>query len=267
LPGHRFPPDSRGFLYHHLPPGAPPLAAEIRFRLTRAPDPRLFDAAPDLLTAWGLPWSIPLLNILGDAARGPDPLWPVLVADGLVPADLAARVNVSVSMPGPGRPVLGPGTRIVHAFGQPFLLDFGKYQLAFWMVGHDRVAHTRLFGALRKGQTHNSAGMPLAGTAICCFERSTLPEHKGMRAAVLRVLRIVDPVSQSGRGPGRPSAATQALFEQLCPREGELLRTRTYRRTVVWSVDVDAEMARRPLQVRAPIEDALRILFENEEHA
>ncbi|KAI0675708.1 hypothetical protein C8Q78DRAFT_344774 [Trametes maxima] len=274
LPNHRFPPDSRGFLYYHLPPGAPPLAAEIRFRLTRAPDPRLFAAAPDLLTTWGLPWSIPLLHILG--GRGSDPLWPILLADGLVSEDLSARATAlspkrpegppgSVSVP--GRPALGPSTRILHAFGQPFLLDFSKYQLAFWMVGHDRVSHARLFGALRNGQTRSSAEMPLAGSAICCFEKSTLPEHEGMRAAVLRVLRIVNPVRLRGRARGRLPAATQAWLEQTCPREGELLRTRTYGRAVVWSVDVDAEMAPRPQQVRAPIEDALRVLFENEEHA
>lgn len=31
------------------------------------------------------------------------------------------------------------------------------------------------------------------GSALCCFERSTLPQHKDTRTAVVRIVKIISP--------------------------------------------------------------------------
>ncbi|RPD68330.1 hypothetical protein L226DRAFT_576500 [Lentinus tigrinus ALCF2SS1-7] len=55
-----------GFLYYYQPPRAPPLAGEIRFRLTPSNDPGSFASGTDFTTKSGAtPWSIPLLAIAG----------------------------------------------------------------------------------------------------------------------------------------------------------------------------------------------------------
>jgi hypothetical protein len=33
------------------------------------------------------------------------------------------------------------------------------------------------------------------GSALCCFERSDLPQHKGTRTAVIRIVKIISPVT------------------------------------------------------------------------
>ncbi len=132
--------DLRGFLYYHLPRGAPPLAGEIRFRVTGSPDPTLFLSSPDLLNQDGLPWRIPLLNLIRRRSR-PDPLWLILLEDGLVSHNqslLSSQMNI------PEEPGLSMNTRLIYAFGQPLLLDFSKRQSRFRVVGHDRLEAFRM---------------------------------------------------------------------------------------------------------------------------
>jgi hypothetical protein len=33
------------------------------------------------------------------------------------------------------------------------------------------------------------------GSALCCFERSNLPRHEGTRIAVIRIVKIISPVT------------------------------------------------------------------------
>ncbi len=49
-----------GFLYYHRPTRAPPLAGELRFRVTASDDPTDFPSGLDLMTDRGVPWTIPL---------------------------------------------------------------------------------------------------------------------------------------------------------------------------------------------------------------
>jgi hypothetical protein len=35
----------------------------------------------------------------------------------------------------------------------------------------------------------------LLGSALCCFERSNLPQHKGTRTVVIRIVKIISPVT------------------------------------------------------------------------
>lgn len=124
----------RGFLYYHLPHGAPPLAAEIRFRQTESPDPSLFPSSPDLMIQHGLPWRIPLLNLIRPDDIPCDPLWAVLVEDGLVSQDLYDLGSRLVNRE-KGR--MSASTRLIHAFGQPFLTHFHIRQ-PIKVIGHEQ---------------------------------------------------------------------------------------------------------------------------------
>ena len=72
------------------------------------------------------------------------------------------------------------------------------------------------------------------GSALAQFERSTLPEHKGTRTVVLRLLKIISPVK-----------CVIPLYDgHLCwPKEGELFRKyylKNFKENFkVWSVDID----------------------------
>lgn len=59
-----FPPGTIGFFYLHRTIGAPEESAEVRFHITRNPDPRSFSSGRDLLLH-GVPWCQPLLRQRG----------------------------------------------------------------------------------------------------------------------------------------------------------------------------------------------------------
>lgn len=108
----RFPQAASGFLYLHKLPGAPEVVAEIRFRVTRDPDPKSFHSGSDLLYH-GMPWGLPLLN---DKASHYDSL---LLHEGFVSQELSKERQ---------RLQMSPKKPFVFAFKQPFLLNSGITQ-------------------------------------------------------------------------------------------------------------------------------------------
>lgn len=181
----------RGFLYYHLPPGAPPLAAEIRFRVTGSPDPAFFSSSPDLMTQHGLPWRIPLLNLVRHRRRlPPDPLWLVLVEDGLVSEDQLLS-DSQVDIPKELSPSMN--TRLIYGFGQPFLLDFSACQPQFRLVGHDRheVFRLQVSPYIRWRRPYiRIYSMFSSESSPCGYERipyaQTLRIHRGYCLVLLR---------------------------------------------------------------------------------
>ena len=110
--------------------------------------------------------------------------------------------------------------------------------------------------------------VPLSGSAVCCFERSTLPEHAGKRVVVIRVKRFIDsdPIRLVPPPTGSESPNTRAhLFEQVRPHEGELVKTVAHNRVQPWVADVDKVWGTSATGVGGSPWKALRILFENEE--
>ncbi|EPQ61359.1 hypothetical protein GLOTRDRAFT_109411 [Gloeophyllum trabeum ATCC 11539] len=98
---------------------------------------------------------------------------------------------------------------------------------------------------------------PFTGVCIMQFERSTLPEHRGSRTVVLRIVKILSLHLSAGA----------ALDDRLpLPEEGCLLQTRFSRGrgaycVAPWSVDVD-QSDRKEISTHLT---ALKVLFENEE--
>ncbi len=150
-PNEMFPPDTRGFLYYRTPWG-PPLAGELRFRLTPTPDPATFSTGSDLVTANGVPWNIPLYSIpLRMRYRS---LQAQLLQDGLVSQH---TFDLLTSTGGVGSNV---STRMVSAFGQEFRLGLSKsYCLLF--VGADST---------RKRTFQNTAGFKVGNSHYVLFE-------------------------------------------------------------------------------------------------
>ncbi|RDX47816.1 hypothetical protein OH76DRAFT_1484494 [Lentinus brumalis] len=243
-----------GFLYYHQPPHAPPLAGELRFRITTAQAPATFLGGSDLMTKCGVPWCIPLPVIAGNETYAP--IRRLLVAvDRTVPLEV---MNVARQHSRVVPAVIVAGTRCVHAFGQPFDLSFLRHNTAVAFVGKNRIEHTRLH-KMTYFQTGSSGPrsqlhFPFSGTVMCCFEPSPLPEHSGKRVAVVRVLRSLewDSVRRN------PSYDGPQVPPELYPREGQLLMTMQYRRPRPWSFDVDKHSSKRG-NAAAP----LGVLFEN----
>lgn len=111
-----FPAGTHGFLYYFLPPFAPPLAGEVRFRITSSQDPSSFSSGHDLrhpVTTLPLSWS--LRRIVSSTFR--QRLESLLLYDGLVTPEVltdaikSTPVRHHTSVAG------------LYAFGQPFYLD------------------------------------------------------------------------------------------------------------------------------------------------
>lgn len=96
----------------------------------------------------------------------------------------------------------------------------------------DSIKRSVVFYGVLFGRTHPWD----VGSAVCCFERSSLSEHRGERVVVMRLLCSLEqnPVRlmRPPNGMSYPS--------KLCPQEGELLKVIRGRKVVPWSQNVGA---------------------------
>ncbi|KAG5653230.1 hypothetical protein H0H81_001613 [Sphagnurus paluster] len=182
----RFPPDARGFLYYHHDPSLPATAGEIRFRLTPYNDPVLFESGKDLLGRFDIPWAINLLSLTYGVNA---PLKQQLLADGLVEPSLMEQVEKSWG----GRRFMRQ-TKALHYLEHPFEADLTKPLCLriFTPAAIDSVFIERLLPDYRSCVRKEKACY--TGRLLLRLERSTLPEHSGTEAVVLRVLKILEPV-------------------------------------------------------------------------
>ena len=51
-------------MYYYVPAHSPPLAGELRFRITSSRDPASFATGADLLTERSMPWKYPLYKMV-----------------------------------------------------------------------------------------------------------------------------------------------------------------------------------------------------------
>ncbi|KAI1785730.1 hypothetical protein LXA43DRAFT_1036693 [Ganoderma leucocontextum] len=215
-----------------------------------------------------MPWKYPLHKIVVRPEYRE--VAALLLQDGLVSQrtlDLAtsAVASMATSLDVTHVEQMLSAAPVLSAFGQEFDYRFGvnsgclclfasadaiyrqytRRIASFWAAaGPDRVGKRREYS-------------PFEGSAICCFERSTLPEHAGKRVIVIRINRFVDndPIRDVPAPDGRVYP-----IEELRPREGELLKVMLPGKVGPWAVDVDKEWKRK-----IPRGRILRVLFENEE--
>ncbi|KAF8074058.1 hypothetical protein FPV67DRAFT_1409949 [Lyophyllum atratum] len=180
----RFPLNTHGFLYYHHDPKLPPTMGEIRFRLTPHADPAQFQNGEDLTGYHGGPWAI---NILMLTKPFYEPLKKHLLDEGLL--DSSFMWSVQEAWAGSK---FQANVNAVHYAEQPFVLDLSG-------TGYLRIFTPQVMGRARihslfMDQRDLKCTLPYSGRILARLEPSTLPEHAGTRAIVIRVLEILQPI-------------------------------------------------------------------------
>ncbi|KAF8347387.1 hypothetical protein F5887DRAFT_28898 [Amanita rubescens] len=139
-----FPPNTRGFLYYHTPPKAPPFVGEIRFRCANSLQD--FSNGKDLLSTDKFnPWSVPLPALANQTAwlnfRGQ------LMLDDLVSqTTLDTWVTKRALHKSHG---IGSRRPILYYFRQPFLFRFDNNRLTFYTATKDQIGFCVVHSPIR----------------------------------------------------------------------------------------------------------------------
>jgi hypothetical protein len=243
---HRYyPPNTTAFLYYFRPPGKPRIAGELRLRVASSDDHASFENGYDLLRPNGQPWSRSLYRV----SKFDISLYEKLREEGLVSDDLDAVLSTF-----PHKTVL---CQHLYNLNDPFSVDFSNvnfYLIATTEKGMERVRVSQLFiqsrptprspytGAYTSHRLSIDDSNRSVGRALARFERSTLPDHKGTRTVMLRILKIITPVKCVIPDYGGYIAL---------PKEGELHR-RTKKSMPIsnppaWSTNIDKNVLLRGL--------------------
>ncbi|TFK52129.1 hypothetical protein OE88DRAFT_1807102 [Heliocybe sulcata] len=270
-----FPPDSHGFFYWHLEPDAPPLSGQVRFRTTTSSEPSTFPSGRDLHLPDGRPWNISLFDIVrrswysGLRALLLSELWvtPKLLDTAVMSARQRPRIDRSST-----------GNLLIWKFGQQFPVNLPSFRVSVWIIGSssgERLTLPSLSSILvRESESAGTCyvlsessdlrdspetgeddsldivdGTPFEGRALVQFERSTLPEHKGTRTVVLRIVGVMKKSDGSDEASSMPEL-----------QEDGLAMTRIHQDA--WSLNVDQPL--RGSQSLGQSAKALSILFDNE---
>ena len=139
-----------GFFYCHGGANIPPLAQDIRFRITRSPHSSDFASGTDLMYKH-LPWSIPLfLTLVMPNLRV---LKGIAVRDGFLSEHAEAPIDAPIRMSFTRQ---RHGLRFLHSFGEPFYVDLTTKGLSFTFIGRDGVFNRRLDGLFNFRNTSES---------------------------------------------------------------------------------------------------------------
>ncbi|PPR01583.1 hypothetical protein CVT24_005873 [Panaeolus cyanescens] len=222
-----FPPGTRGFLYHHLPPGRPEYSAQLRFRITPTDDPVSFPQGydlpvPQIHQKLPGPWSLPLLKTLH--TRTARPLVELLLHDGLIhqhTLDLIHKHSAVHSF--------GKKARLLFALSDPFV-----YRRS---LAQGNVCELRLFPFSPSGPGVVTLTMPLSryfesGTGVFRLEKSPFAEHAGRKVVVLRCMEIWEPFVARDH-------VSESQIEGHRPVQGELVRRIHVRVQRPWALDID----------------------------
>jgi hypothetical protein len=120
-----FPPDIKAFLYYFTHPEKPPIAGELRLRVTSSDDPASFESGSDLLKPHGQPWSRPLFVV----SRFYIPLYEKLREERLVSDDLDSVLSTfPLKLPSYGR------NQYLYTLNDTFIVDFGTQHPCFRVI-------------------------------------------------------------------------------------------------------------------------------------
>ncbi|KZT28293.1 hypothetical protein NEOLEDRAFT_1129671 [Neolentinus lepideus HHB14362 ss-1] len=248
-----FPSDAQGFFYWHLEPNAPPLAGQLRFRITNSPDSAAFSDGRDLQLPDGGVWSISIFCISRYLCYAGIQLQ--LLSEKLVTRKLLKTALTATSRGG-SRP--GRGSLMIWKFGQPFPVRLEAF-IDFWILGVAGARKLRLRPFIMNGRIDGRPQLikPFIGTALLQFEHSMLKEHKDTRTVVLRIVKTTD-VQKSDN-------IVFDLTPMPEPMQGGLVMARmpgpvghSPSRWVPWSVDVDQRRVKNPATSAA-----LAMLFDS----
>ncbi|KIM40620.1 hypothetical protein M413DRAFT_28419 [Hebeloma cylindrosporum] len=180
-----FPPGTKGVFYHHLPPGIPPQAGELRFK--KCESVQGFSYGEDLQVDAGQHWSLPLINIVQSAPRQAY-LNELLVEPGLVDrglvADLQRLVRDQTKDKG------GFSSTTLYDIDQPFIIDLQLTTFNGRLVTRQSLKVIRHLGFWRTLKCQP----PFHGRVRVRFELAGSPGKDGRLKLHLRILDILKPI-------------------------------------------------------------------------
>ena len=118
--GFPFPPGTKGIFYYRQPPGLPPMAGEMRFRI--CDDASQFAHGKDLEVGPGRPWNIPLINIV--KVRNYKAIRDLLLDEGFIDHELVADIENMKFVSTTGGRVIA-----LYDIDQPFSIDLSSSHL------------------------------------------------------------------------------------------------------------------------------------------
>ncbi|KAG5717515.1 hypothetical protein E4T56_gene6572 [Termitomyces sp. T112] len=175
-----FPPDTHGFFYMHINPRLPLLSGQIRFRITPSSDPAQFENGTDLLSLSGEPWNIYAGQITHSAA-----LKELLQCDGY-----AEYVQALSGLRLPKQKL----RRVLYYLEQPFVMDMAHKGYTLSVVLSGKILSI-VCPSVSLDRRRGERIITYTGRVVVRHERSTLQEHAGGNFVVLRVLKILDPIT------------------------------------------------------------------------
>ncbi|KAF5336523.1 hypothetical protein D9611_006704 [Ephemerocybe angulata] len=210
---HRFPPDTRGFLYFHRKPGRESniLAGEIRFRVvgssdSNLPAQELFAHGHDLQNYEGhAPWKIYLAQLF--LAKTHEGILDILVRQGLItPKQKAEGRRLALGTRNPR--ALNRG-RILEDISDPFIIPLPSIQVHLTILRSDAIEIFPFHGLFWQEEPppgHNAQSEPpreWKGHALVRFELADIPKaprkkFNGHKQLVLRILKLVDQLGSDG---------------------------------------------------------------------
>ncbi|THH20870.1 hypothetical protein EW146_g535 [Bondarzewia mesenterica] len=181
-----FPPGTHGFLYYSAPADESG-TGQIRFRITKDPNPSSFVEGHDLTDPSGVPWCLAPQLLRSPSSHS---LIQLLVKQNLIPKD-SIRPRKTME-------------RSIARLGENFLVDFsrGTYRL-YIQQNAVRLRHPLVWPRTFRSDYE--------GNALCCFERSPAPEDRYM--LVMRLVKVLEPVTLR---------AGKKNLGYLVPEEGHL---------------------------------------------
>jgi hypothetical protein len=138
-----YPPDTDAFLYYSMLPERPPIAGELRLRVTSSDDPASFGSGSDLLRADGLPWSRPLLTL-----KYYFPLYEKLREEGFVSDHLDAALSTLPYLKFSYR-----RSHYLYTLNDTFIVDFSSLWTFFFVIteqGTESISFTDMFLDVRE---------------------------------------------------------------------------------------------------------------------
>ncbi|KAF9035122.1 hypothetical protein BJ165DRAFT_1510297 [Panaeolus papilionaceus] len=184
----RFPRGTRGFLYYHRQPDRPRISGQLRFRITPSDDLASFSYGYDLKqpTSRLRPWTLPLVCSI--ARESKKHILSQLENDGLIDHSLVQSLHNLHSLRRHD-----PRAHYLFTLFDPWEINFSNSLMILRAVtelgqGEIKFSVPHL-GPHRSGRVNFKSGV-----FKVCFEKSTLPQHRGKQVVVARCLDMLEPL-------------------------------------------------------------------------
>ncbi|KAF9050625.1 hypothetical protein BJ165DRAFT_1459085 [Panaeolus papilionaceus] len=182
-----FPRGTRGFLYYHQQPDRPRISGQLRFRIMPSDDPASFSYGYDLKqpTSRLRPWALPLVCSISK-----NHILSQLENDGLIDHSLLQSLHNLHSLRRHDQ-----RAHYLFTLFDPWEINFSFSSNLIVLRAVTELAHGEIkfivphLGPQRPGRVNFKSGV-----VKVCFEKSTLPQHRGKQVVLARCLDMLEPL-------------------------------------------------------------------------